>query len=130
MSLTFTPPTVEPPRKPLGVLSSLRAVRRNVLNVLPAIAYTQPIVTGSTGPARWHMVQGAEGMKQVFLDNAANYPKSEVMIRMLRPAVGASLFTSEGDARQISRSTKRAAAWLSRFSRSRCCPKQSTLSKS
>jgi cytochrome P450 len=98
MSLTFTPPTVEPPRKPLGVLSSLRAVRRNVLNVLPAIAYTQPIVTGSTGPARWHMVQGAEGMKQVFLDNAANYPKSEVMIRMLRPAVGASLFTSEGDA--------------------------------
>ena len=94
----FRPPTVVPPGRPLGVLASLRAVRRNVLNVLPEISYTQPIVSGSTGPARWHMVQGAEGMRRVFLDNVANYPKSEVMIRMLRPAVGASLFTSEGDA--------------------------------
>ncbi len=94
----FRPPTVAPPGAPLGVLASLRAVRRNVLNVLPAIAFTQPVVTGTTGPARWHMVQGAEGMRRVFLDNVGNYPKSEVMIRMLRPAVGASLFTSEGDA--------------------------------
>jgi hypothetical protein len=29
------------------------------------------------------MVQGPAGMRRVFLDNAANYPKSEVMIRML-----------------------------------------------
>jgi cytochrome P450 len=78
------------------VLASLRAVRRNVLNIIPGIAYTQPIVTGMTGPARWHMVQGPEGLRRIFLDNADNYPKSEVMIRMLRPAVGASLFTSEG----------------------------------
>lgn len=94
----FVPPTVAPPGRVMGVLSSLRAVRRNVLSVLPGISYTQPIVTGTTGPARWHMVQGAEGMRRVFLDNADNYPKSEVMIRMLRPAVGASLFTSEGAA--------------------------------
>jgi len=80
----------------MGVLSSLRAVRRNVLSVPPAISYTQPIVTGTTGPARWHMVQGPEGLRRIFLDNVDNYPKSEVMIRMLRPAVGASLFTSEG----------------------------------
>ncbi|QDY71237.1 cytochrome P450 [Qingshengfaniella alkalisoli] len=92
----FVPPTVEPPAKVLGVWSSLRAVRRNVLSILPAISYTQPIVTGTTGPARWHMVQGPEAMRQVFLDNAHNYPKSEVMIRMLRPAIGSSLFTSEG----------------------------------
>ena len=92
----FTPPTVAPPDKPLGIFASLRAVRRNVLGVLPAIAFTQPIVTGTTGTARWHMVQGPEGLRRVFLDNVANYPKSEVMIRMLRPAVGASLFTSEG----------------------------------
>ena len=95
MSL-FVPPTITPPAKPLGIFSSLREVRRNVLSILPGIAYTQPIVTGKTGPARWHMVQGPEGMKRVFLDNVDNYPKSEVMIRMLRSAVGSSLFTSEG----------------------------------
>ena len=92
----FVPPTVTPPDRPLGVLASVRAVRRNVLNIIPEIAYTQPIVTGRTGPARWHMVQGPEGLRRIFLDNADNYPKSEVMIRMLRPAVGSSLFTAEG----------------------------------
>ena len=78
------------------MLASLRAVRRNVLSVLPEISFTQPIVTGTTGSARWHMVQHPEGLKRIFLDNVENYPKSEVMIRMLRPAVGSSLFTSEG----------------------------------
>ena len=90
------PPRIEPATKPLGMLASLRAARRNVLRIIPAIAYTQPIVTGTTGHARWHMVQGPEGMKRLFLDNVENYPKSEVMLRMLRPAVGDSLFTSEG----------------------------------
>jgi cytochrome P450 len=93
--VSFIPPTIAPPTEELGVIASLRAVRRNVLSVLPDLSYTQPIVSGRTGPARWHMVQGAEGLKRVFLDNVGNYPKSAVMIRMLRPAVGASLFTSE-----------------------------------
>lgn len=94
----FVPPTVDAPQRPLGVLKSLRAVRKNTLGVIPAIAYTQPIVSGRTGLGHWHMVQGPEGLQRVFLDNIANYPKSEVMIRMLRSAVGESLFTSEGQA--------------------------------
>lgn len=92
----FIPPTIEPPTRPLGVLPSLRAIRQNALSVLPGIAYEQPIVSGITGFRKWHMVQGPEGLKQVFLDNVDNYPKSEVVIRMLRSAVGESLFTSEG----------------------------------
>ncbi|MEM8743825.1 MAG: cytochrome P450 [Pseudomonadota bacterium] len=92
----FVPPTVEAPTQPLGVLASLRAVRNNALEVLPSISFTQPIVSGTTGLGRWHMVQGPEGLRRIFLDNVDNYPKSEVMIRMLRSAVGESLFTSEG----------------------------------
>ncbi len=46
--------------------------------------------------ARWHMVQDPVALKRIFLDNVQAYPKSEVMNRMLRPAVGNSLFTSEG----------------------------------
>jgi cytochrome P450 len=94
----FVPPTIEPARQPLGVLASLRAARRNVLEILPELAYRQPIVSGRTGTGHWHMVQDPGALKRIFLDNAANYPKSEVMIRMLRAAVGESLFTSEGDA--------------------------------
>ena len=96
MTIAFTPPTITPPDKPLGILQSVRATRQNVLKIIPAISYTQPIVTGNTGPARWHMVQNPEGMRRVFLDNVEKNPKSEVMIRMLRSAVGESLFTSEG----------------------------------
>jgi len=95
-STLFTPPTVTPPPRPLGVLASALAARRNALNIIPDFAYDVPILTGKTGPSRWHMVQGPEGLRRIFLENVDNYPKSEVMIRMLRPAVGSSLFTAEG----------------------------------
>ena len=90
------PPTVAPPTKPLSILQSLRAARRNVLEIIPEVAYRQPIVSGRMA-AHWHMVQDPVALRRVFLDNVVNYPKSEVMVRMLRPAVGDSLFTSEGD---------------------------------
>ena len=91
------PPTVAPPTRPLSILQSIRAARRNVLELIPDLAYRQPMVSGRMG-ARWHMVQDPGALRRVLLDNIENYPKSEVMLRMLRPAVGDSLFTSEGDA--------------------------------
>lgn len=93
--MSFMPPHIDPHRKPLTMLQSLRAARRNVLEIIPAIAYLQPMLTGRMG-SRWHMVMDPTALKRIFLDHAANYPKSEVMNRMLRPAVGNSLFTSEG----------------------------------
>ena len=88
-------PHVEPNTRPLGMLESLRAARRNVLGIIPAICYAQPMISGRMG-ARWHMVQDPSALKRIFLDNAANYPKSEAMLRMVRPAVGDSLFTADG----------------------------------
>lgn len=90
------PPTIAPPTEPLSLFQTIRAARRNVLELIPELAYKQPIVSGRMG-ARWHMVQDPTSLRRVFLDNVENYPKSEVMVRMLRPAVGDSLFTSEGD---------------------------------
>ena len=90
------PPHIAPPQKPLSLLQSLRAARRNVLEIIPSIAYSQPIVSGRMGGARWHMVQDPAALGRIFLDNEANYPKSEVMVRMLRPAIGDSLFTAQG----------------------------------
>ncbi|MGE5540529.1 MAG: cytochrome P450 [Gemmatimonas sp.] len=91
------PPSVRPPVRPLSLFQSIRAARTNVLEIIPGLAYRQPIVSGRMG-ARWHMVQDPAALRRVFLDNVDNYPKSEVMLRMLRPAVGNSLFTSEGEA--------------------------------
>ncbi len=94
--MVVAPPRIEPASRPLSLFESLRAARRNVLEIIPALAYVQPMLTGRLG-SRWHMVQDPGALKRIFLDNAENYPKSEVMLRMLRPAVGDSLFTVEGD---------------------------------
>jgi len=94
--MSYVPPRIEPPSVPLSLLQSLRAAKRNVLGIIPALAYRQPMVTGRLG-SRWHMVQDPGALKRIFLDNAANYPKAEFMLRMLRPAVGDSLFTVEGE---------------------------------
>jgi len=69
--------------------------RRNVLEIIPGLAYRQPIVSGDM-LIRWHMLADPGGMKRVMLDNLANYPKSEIMRRMLRPAIGESLFNADG----------------------------------
>lgn len=94
--MTIEPPRIAPPTRPLSLLETLRAARRNVLEIIPGLAYVQPMVSGRLG-SRWHMVQDPGALRRIFLDNVGNYPKSEVMLRMLRPAVGDSLFTSEGD---------------------------------
>ncbi|MHA1529722.1 MAG: cytochrome P450 [Alphaproteobacteria bacterium] len=86
------------------MFEALRAARRNVLEIIPGLAYVQPMVSGRLG-SRWHMVQDPGALRRIFLDNAGNYPKSEIMMRMLRPAVGDSLFTSEGDAWRWQRRT-------------------------
>jgi cytochrome P450 len=69
--------------------------RRNVLEIIPGLAYRQPIVSGDM-LIRWHMLADPGGMKRVMLDNLTNYPKSEIMRRMLRPAIGESLFNADG----------------------------------
>src|SRR5687768_10699578 len=95
VSTAFMPPTVSPPAQPLSLRETIHAARRNVLEIIPALSYRQPIVSGRLG-GRWHMVQDPGALRRIFVHNVENYPKSEVMLRMLRPAIGDSLFTSEG----------------------------------
>lgn len=90
------PPKVAVATRPLSILGILRAARRNVLEILPSIALTQPMVSGRT-VARWHMVMDPGALRRVLLDNEANYPKSKVTLRMVRPAIGDSLFVAEGN---------------------------------
>jgi cytochrome P450 len=82
-------------RRRLSRLETALVARRNVLEIIPALSYRQPMVSGEM-LMRWHMLADPGGMKRVMLDNLANYPKSEIMRRMLRPAIGNSLFNAEG----------------------------------
>ncbi|HWY62482.1 MAG TPA: cytochrome P450 [Rhizomicrobium sp.] len=95
MSQSFVPVAAPVHKRRLSRLQIALAARRNVLEIIPAISYRQPIVTGET-LRRWHMLADPAGYKRVMLDNLSNYPKSEIMRRMLRPAIGESLFNADG----------------------------------
>ncbi|MBT9382814.1 cytochrome P450 [Pseudooceanicola sp. CBS1P-1] len=80
---------------PLGMLGSLRAARRNVLEILPELAVKQPIVSGRMG-IRWHMLMDPAAIRRVLLERVEDYPKSGVTKNLLRPVIGHSLFIAEG----------------------------------
>lgn len=81
--------------EPKSILESLQMARRNVLSIIPAIAMTQPMVSGKTGK-RWHMVMDPGAIRQILLDRLEDYPKSVVTKNLLKPAIGESLFIAEG----------------------------------
>ena len=95
LSAEFTPVGAPVHRRRLSRLEIALVARRNVLEIIPALSYRQPIVSGEM-LMRWHMLSDPGGLKRVMLDNLANYPKSEIMRRMLRPAIGNSLFNADG----------------------------------
>lgn len=80
---------------PMGFFESLRAARRNLLEIIPALAVKQPIISGKTG-VRWHMVMDPGALRRILTERLDDYPKSDVTKRILRPAIGDSLFVAEG----------------------------------
>lgn len=81
--------------EPLGILGTLQAGRRNVLELIPEIATRAPILSGVTGK-RWHMVMDPVALRHILRDRVADYPKSDVTKLILGPAIGRSLFVAEG----------------------------------
>mgnify|MGYP000556471324 CR=1 FL=1 len=81
--------------EPMGIWASLQASRQNVLSIIPQIATLQPMVSGKTGK-RWHMVMDPGSIRRMLLEEVDNYPKSIVTKNLLRPAIGDSLFITEG----------------------------------
>ncbi len=83
--------------QPLGILGSLQAGRRDVLELIPEIATHAPILSGRTGK-RWHMVMDPDALRRILRDKVEDYPKSDVTKLILGPAIGNSLFVAEGEA--------------------------------
>ena len=90
-----TPARVPLHTTPLGIWGSLRAGRRNVLELIPEIATHAPILSGTTGK-RWHMVMDPEALRQILRDRVDDYPKSMVTKLILEGAIGNSMFVAEG----------------------------------
>lgn len=93
--VTQYPPRVKLVSEKWGILQSLRAARRNLIEIIPEIALHQPIVSGKMG-VPWHMVMDPEANRRILRDRLEDYPKSDVTKNILRPAIGDSMFVAEG----------------------------------
>ena len=89
------PPKAHLHNTPMGFFQSLSEARKNLLNIIPHAATTMPIISGKTG-IRWHMVMDPGALKLILKDRLDIYPKSDVTKRILRPAIGDSMFIAEG----------------------------------
>ena len=83
----------------MGLLESYRAARRNLLEIIPRRALHQPVLSGRTGPQRWHML-----MDPPAIPARHGWRRSRIIRKcrrdaraVLEPAIGDSLFLAEGD---------------------------------
>jgi cytochrome P450 len=86
-----------PPERPLPPRQFVAAMRDNFIATYSADAYDSDFIER---PFLWRtslVVNEPQAIKHVLLDNASNYRKSETYRRMLEPALGRGLLTSEGD---------------------------------
>jgi len=91
------PVAVRHPTAPLGFWASYRTARRNVLELIPEAAFSEPVLSGGSRRG-WIMLMQPDALERVFKTNEQNYPKSAVLKRLMQPREGGNLIVAEGDA--------------------------------
>jgi len=101
----FRPPHPKPRTEPLGMVAFLRAVRENPLNTWMEAHFEDLVLTGEGALGRMTVVNDPAIIRHILVDNAANYRKDDLQIRILAPGLGRGLVTAEGDEWRLQRRT-------------------------
>ena len=101
----FSPPAPKPRTEPLGTLAFLRAARENPLATWMEEHFEEPVITGEGALGRMTVVNDPAVIRHILLDNAANYRKDDLQIRILAPGLGRGLVTVEGEEWKLQRRT-------------------------
>ncbi|MBV8473759.1 MAG: cytochrome P450 [Hyphomicrobiales bacterium] len=102
-SVPFRPPSPKPRATPIGALGTLYALWRNPLEIWTRAHFEQPVLVGRSVMGMRAVVSDPPAVRRVFLDNAANYRKDALQLRVLRPGLGAGLLTAEGETWRVQR---------------------------
>jgi cytochrome P450 len=96
-SKLFVPPY--PPRsdKPRGALSMILTLRRNPLEIWGKADFERSLAIGRSILGLRAAAHDPAAVRRVFLDNAGNYRKDELQLRILSPGLGKGLLTAEGE---------------------------------
>ena len=93
----FVPPYPRRPKRPRGSLSILLALQRSPIEVWWEGDFERPVSIGRTIFGLRAAAHDPVAVRRVFLDNAANYRKDDLQLRILRPGLGNGLLTAEGE---------------------------------
>ncbi len=92
------PARVVPPTEPLSTLRYIRTVVRNPLEVWPEAIYQQPIYVDRFMGRETLFVMEPDLVKQMLIDEPERYRKSDMMKRLLEPALGNGMLNADGAA--------------------------------
>ncbi len=101
----FRPPAPKPRTEPLGTLAFLREVRRNPLATWMDEHFEELVIAGEGALGRLTVVHDPAIIRHILVDNAANYRKDDLQIRILAPGLGRGLVTAEGEEWRLQRRT-------------------------
>ena len=90
------PPAPAPQPKPLGPLALLRALARNPLEAWTQEHFERPIVVHALSFGRAAVVSDPAAIRRVLLENAQNYQKDWLQLRVLSTGLAGGLLTVEG----------------------------------
>ena len=96
-SKLFVPPFPPRPDKPRGALSTILVLQRNPIEIWSKAHFERPVLIGRSVLGLRAAAHDPAAVRRVFLDNAANYRKDDLQMRVLRPGLGNGLLTSEGE---------------------------------
>jgi cytochrome P450 len=102
-SRLFVPPYPRRPRSPRGSFSTILALQRNPIEVWWEGDFERPVSIGSTIFGLRGAAHDPAAIRRIFLDNAANYRKDDLQLRILRPGLGNGLLTAEGEDWRVQR---------------------------
>ncbi|HEY0745389.1 MAG TPA: cytochrome P450 [Steroidobacteraceae bacterium] len=83
-----------PPLKPASFLKTIRASSDNPFEIIPLVAYEQPVYLSKSPLGRVLMVTDPEGVRRILLDNVANYPKNDLEIEFFSAMFGEGLLSA------------------------------------
>ncbi len=93
----FRPPAPRPKSAAGAVAAAFLLGKRDMLSLLPESAYQTFIGRAPVGKRPIFIVNHPGYVRHVLVQNAANYPKSDLMVDALSPLVGDGVFISGGE---------------------------------
>ncbi len=101
----YRPPAPQPPVGRLGPLALYRALRANAITAWRDQAFEEPLIADRNRLGGYVLVNDPDLIRRVLIDNAANYPKDDLQLEKLTPAIGRGLLTAEPESWRLQRRT-------------------------